>query len=286
MSSQPNRRQNHSYLLTLFRRGIGFLSVLSPLLAGRLVNYLWYHTRRAQEPMREKAFLDKADWELLKLNGVSVQTYAWGQGDRSVLLVHGWNGRGAQLGNIALALSEKGFRVIAFDLPGHGRSAGKWTDLPTVSATIQALEQHHGPFYAAVSHSFGSMCLMHALSEELQVERVVSISAPLDVATLMDNFAFSLQLSPQVIEIQKRLLEERFGEDVWQRFSMLSWTNDLSIPGLVIHDNDDGYIQAEDALQIGEVWSECEVMLTDKLGHHRILAESVVIRKITDFVQD
>jgi pimeloyl-ACP methyl ester carboxylesterase len=258
--------------------------MLSPHLAGHLVNFLWYRTYRAKEPIREKAFLEQADWSLLELNGIPIQTYTWGKGKRSILLVHGWNGRGAQLGQIALALSEQGFRVVTFDLPAHGRSAGKSTDIPTISATIQALEKHYGPFYAAVSHSFGGMCLLHAVSAASHIERVVTISTPLDIATLMRKFAHSLQLSPKVSEILEQLLEKRFGESVWRRFSMLSWTENLTVPGLVIHDRDDYYVEAGDALQISEAWQGSEVLLTEKLGHHRILAEPDVITKIIKFL--
>jgi len=38
-------------------------------------------------------------------------------------MVHGWNGRGAQLGAFAPELVRVGFRVVTFDTPAHGRSA-------------------------------------------------------------------------------------------------------------------------------------------------------------------
>ena len=56
----------------------------------------------------------------------------------TVLMVHGWNGRGAQLGAFAPELVHAGFRVVTFDTPAHGRSPGRATNLPEISEAIQA----------------------------------------------------------------------------------------------------------------------------------------------------
>ena len=42
----------------------------------------------------------------------------------SDLLVHGWEGRGAQLGSLVGPLVEAGLSVVAFDAPAHGDSPG------------------------------------------------------------------------------------------------------------------------------------------------------------------
>src|ERR1043166_8169499 len=50
--------------------------------------------------------------------------WRWGHGP-TVLLVHGWEGRGSQLGAFVEPLVAAGLSVVAFDAPGHGDSPGR-----------------------------------------------------------------------------------------------------------------------------------------------------------------
>src|SRR5262245_861830 len=68
--------------------------------------------------------------------GRTVAGWRWGEGERAVLLVHGWGGHALQLSAFVRPLVERGLAVAAFDFPSHGESEGKRTDLP---AMIQAL---------------------------------------------------------------------------------------------------------------------------------------------------
>ncbi|CAD6932294.1 unnamed protein product [Tilletia caries] len=56
-----------------------------------------------------------------------------------VVLVHGMNDYGGKLGPLAMPYLEAGFRVIVYDLPGHGRSAGLHGYAPDMRALPQAL---------------------------------------------------------------------------------------------------------------------------------------------------
>ena len=40
----------------------------------------------------------------------------------AVLLVHGWGGRGVQMGSFVAPLLARGYRIVWFDQPGHGES--------------------------------------------------------------------------------------------------------------------------------------------------------------------
>ncbi|MGV9195387.1 alpha/beta hydrolase [Microbacterium sp. MC2] len=59
--------------------------------------------------------------------GAEVVTYEWGDGDRTVVLIHGWNGRASQFATLARELVAEGYRVVAFDAPAHGASSGRHT---------------------------------------------------------------------------------------------------------------------------------------------------------------
>ena len=83
------------------------------------------HPRRTAEPLA------------VVHRGQALAVESWGAGP-TVLLVHGWNGRGAQLGAFAPALVKSGYRVVTFDTPAHGRSPGRATNLPEISEAIHA----------------------------------------------------------------------------------------------------------------------------------------------------
>lgn len=266
------------------RRVLRLVSSLSPWLAGQWVNFLWYRTHPVIVRPREQCLLDEAEWKTMRFQGQTVQYYSWGNGP-AVLLVHGWNGRAAQMTPIARALTECGFRVVAFDAPAHGKSAGTRTELPIISGVIGQLAEQSGPFSAAVTHSFGGMCLMHAIHQGVSVERIVCIAPPLDVKTLVDQFAKILQLNKKTVEIQKRLLEKRFGKNMWRLFSMTGWVENLDIRGLIVHDEQDSYVSVSDGKLIARTWPNSELLLTTGLGHNSILKSRTTIERLTAFLE-
>ena len=73
-------------------------------------------------------------------DGTQLYFEDWGQG-RPVVLIHGWPLRGAMWEHQALALGEAGFRVIAYDRRGFGRSSQPWSgyDYDTLAADLAAL---------------------------------------------------------------------------------------------------------------------------------------------------
>ena len=273
------------FILKAMRKSIKIVTRVSPSLAARFVNYLWFKTQRFPEPKREQVILEKARWETLDIDDKKIQIYIWGEADRpAVLLVHGWNGRAAQLGSFALDLVEKGYRVVGFDSPAHGRSDGSSTNLPTISRVIQEIDRQYGSFEAAITHSFGGMCLMHAIGEGVELNKVSCISPAADVGGLVKLFASILKIEPQVVDIQKRMLEQQFGEDIWEKFSIPNIVKTITTPGLIVHDQHDEDVPVVSGKMIARAWKNSEFILTTNLGHRRILRDKTVIEKVTSYI--
>ena len=88
-------RSKPLFMLKVMRFNIRALTLISPLLAARMVNYLWFKTRRVVEPKWEQKFLETAIGQTLNVENNKVQNYIWGQhNEPTVLLVHGWNPTG------------------------------------------------------------------------------------------------------------------------------------------------------------------------------------------------
>src|SRR2546427_12072126 len=65
-----------------------------------------------------------------------------------VLLVHGWGGRGVQMGSFVAPLLARGYRVVWFDQPGHGESGSDAVGLPAFARAFEAPAPPPGPFHA------------------------------------------------------------------------------------------------------------------------------------------
>lgn len=92
--------------------------------------------------------------------------------------MHGWHGRGAQLGAFAAPLVAAGFRVVAFDAPAHGRTPGASTNLPEVSEALLKVAAAFAPLHGVIAHSFGVASTLTAMTQGLAPQRVVAVSAP------------------------------------------------------------------------------------------------------------
>lgn len=266
------------------RVGISTLSAVCPPAAARLAHYLWYRPQRLALAPREFSVLTEAQHHPRTLGSETLSVYEWGAGP-TVLLVHGWSGRTAQFSEFIAPLARAGYRVIGFDAPAHGRSSGRATNLPEISATIRALSESYGPLHALVAHSFGVACTLHALHEGLRVNHVVGISPPATIEHLYRVFSERLGLRPAARAGARRLFEARFGADVWSAFAPIELARGLTTAALIVHDRNDREVPYTDGAALAAAWPGAELVLTDQLGHRRILSDPGVIQATVRFIQ-
>src|SRR5262245_48112387 len=84
-------------LISLFATGNWMLSALAPRTASRLAERLFLTPPRIRRPASEAALLASAHVRSRQVGTRQINTASWGSGP-AVLLVHGWGGRGTQLG--------------------------------------------------------------------------------------------------------------------------------------------------------------------------------------------
>ncbi|MBX9421544.1 alpha/beta fold hydrolase [Streptomyces lateritius] len=105
-----------------------------------------------------------------------LHTTSWGSGDRIALLVHGMMADHRTWRRVGPALAERGYRVIAVDLRGHGRSrraSGPEEYRPEDHAD-DLVETLPAGAELAVGHSLGGLVLARALGRLAPARAVYS----------------------------------------------------------------------------------------------------------------
>ena len=260
------------------------LGPLFPGLMGRWAYHLWFHTRRFPESAAGKKLAGSARRETLTIDNIPVAIHIWGEGP-VVLFVHGWSGRGSQAAAFVEPLLAAGYQVVAPDAPGHGETPGDRTNILEVAAVLQSVGEKYGPVYGAITHSFGGMVLAYAMNHGLSIERVVSISAPAHIGYLIEGFAETLAIPDSVIAAMQKIIDQRFTGEVWERLSTIYNARELTVPALIIHDEDDTSVGWEQGKMIADAWPGAQFMKTSGLGHGRIMRNRRVVAAAVAFIK-
>ena len=112
-----------------------------------------------------------------------------------VTFVHGAMGDHSVWGLQSRYLAHHGRAVLAVDLPGHGRSAGKVLDVPAAARWLAALVDAAGLRRTAlVGHSMGSLIALEAAA--LLGERASTL--------IMVGTAYPMKVSAKLLELSQR----------------------------------------------------------------------------------
>ncbi len=262
-----------------------FLYRISPVLAEKFARKLFITPIKHKIPKRE--FLMESESQQTNLFVPSINkeivVYAYGNSNKKILLVHGWSGRGTQLVKIADAFLENGYATISFDAPAHGKSGTKTTLMLEFIQSILEVEKQHGPFEFAVGHSLGGMSILNAVKKGLQIKKAVVIASGNSVINIVNTFTEKIGLPNKVAVLMKSNFEKKYHLEM-ESFSAYVVAKEVKIPVLVIHDTDDEDIPVSEAYHLAEHLSDKELLITNQLGHRKILGDSKVIQKIVEFL--
>jgi pimeloyl-ACP methyl ester carboxylesterase len=278
--------------ITAVRVGLRVAEALPGELAAAWAERLFTTPRRFTRPQRERDLLAGA--RRLELgsvaggSGVALAGWRWGRAeDPAVLLVHGWEGRGAQLGAFVAPLVERGFQVVTFDAPAHGESAGASVVLTDIARAIVAAARAAGPLAAIVAHSMGaaatSIAIAHFDLLAHGTPRLVYLAPPAWVSRATTYFARRLGISDELRGELDRRLELRTGMDVLA-LDGPTIARGMHAPLLVVHDEDDDEVPLTAGRAIAEAWPGARLHATSGLGHRRILRDPGTLATVAEFV--
>lgn len=263
-----------------------FLQFFSNNLASNFALKVFTTPPKFKVPEREEMMRKSA--KNISVNVPSIQKevniYEYGFSKTKILLVHGWAGRGTQLYEIADKLLEHGMMVISVDLPAHGLSNGKNTNLPECIATLEHLNEKYGPFEAAIGHSFGGITLLASLAKKEYLNKLAVIGTEASNIKILDLFVEKLKLKPRISKIMRKQIKSKFKVDLESLAAMVS-SKKVRIPTLVVHDTQDNDVDVSSAYKIRQNLANGKLIITNGLGHRKILRDHNTINSIIGFLK-
>jgi pimeloyl-ACP methyl ester carboxylesterase len=258
--------------------GFRLLDRIAPATAQRLA-FEWFGTpqRRAEKPfIRGHRFTITGE-------GPELAVWDWGDG-RTVLLVHGWNGNGAQLSGFVPALMRAGCYVAAPDLPAHGASGGNRSNVRAMADALLRVGRRVGPVHGVIAHSLGAAAAVIAMAEGLGAERAVLIAPPADLPRYAWHYGRILGLSPQSsARLLDRLDAALGGRDA---FDMVRLAGLQTARTLLLHDPEDREVPFSDADTLARHWPGARLVPVRGAGHTRALRDPEVISRAVSFIAD
>ena len=264
-----------------------FFSLLwnhTPTLAKQTIKRLFFTPSAYKISPIEKDYLDSGRRFEISIHGKKVNCWKWGSGP-SILLVHGWNGRGIQLHHFIEPLIQRGYSVITYDAPGHGESQGRTSSYFEFSDTIRTLLNSHdgNNIRGVIAHSLGGSAVVNGIEKENHPLEVVLIAPALRLKEVLYGFFDYVGVPRTIYEILIKEYEDQFGYNM-QRDNPINLLRKIDSKILIVHDKNDPTIPYDDSREISERFPNIELRTTERLGHKKVLADSSVVNSALDYL--
>lgn len=182
-------------------------------------------------------------------------------------------------------LLKKGFSVVSFDAPAHGKSPGNKTYMAEFMASIIEVNKQFGSFSGIIGHSMGAMSSINAINSGVKTPFLICIGSGDIIEDIIYDFTDKLELKKQIGRKVHGMLNKKLGSSV-NRYSASMAIRQLDIPVLLIHDTDDNDVPVSVVYNIHKNASKSEVFVTEGLGHRLVMADEKVLEKIGKFIDE
>jgi pimeloyl-ACP methyl ester carboxylesterase len=268
-------------LVELIPVAFQIVSLINPRLAGRLSVELLFRPQRSKRSAEENKFWAKG-LPLTFASGCTGRVF--GHGEKSIVLVHGWQSQGVRFLPLIEACMKLGLKVVVWNGPGHGDSPGKRTNLAAFSRLLfkdlQALDHQ---YEAILGYSFGAAAAAYVCRLGLPAKLLILISGPSSASGVFRRYWDMIKLGPKARNHFVSMVETEVQLKVDDMSSVL-YATELPQRILAIHDQNDKIVPVSDAFELQKARPDIELLVTEKLGHHRILNAEVMTQKVSNFL--
>ncbi len=265
------------------RAGFRVIGSYAPALASTYAERLFLTARRHPRSPWEEHALAGAERFAIPHDGHALPAWRWGNGASTILLVHGWEGRGSQLAAFVEPLVARGFSVVTFDVLGHGDAPAGPSSVVDHARAVASAGAYLGRLHAIIGHSVGGAAALFATRLGLRVDRLALVAPPVSPQRFAAGFGKLLGLDASVQRGLVRRLERRYGLRM-EELDVRADAAEFDGPVLVVHDVGDRVVPSDDGQIIAGAASGGRFIATHGLGHQRVLRAPEVLSAVVPFV--
>jgi pimeloyl-ACP methyl ester carboxylesterase len=251
--------------------------------------FQFFCTPQYRNKKRLPPVFEKAEKLRFLFEGNTIRGFRWkapSPDHKKALILHGFESTVVNFDRYINPLVRKGYEVLAFDAPAHGRSGGSTITLPAYKNLVHYIWDHYGPLDAFIGHSLGGLTVALALEEipHAASTRLVLIAPAAETTTAIDNFFKFLQLDKAVRREFDHLIEEMGGRPP-EWYSLARIAPKLKARVLLLQDKDDRMTPISDVEPVIEKnYPNFHFVISEGLGHRRIYRDSGSLKAILDFL--
>ncbi len=233
----------------------------------------------------EKAWGSKGKIFRLAIPNTTKQICVWEYGvGPTIILMHGWAGRGLQLSPLIQPVLNLGYKVALFDAPGHGDSDGIGSTYLEFVTSLALVAAHYPDLQGVVAHSMGCGATIVLASKMARADfKTVLIAPHYDMKTEFEAWARSAGLLHYALDAFIRISEIRFAYKL-DDINPKNLTHLQKGPFLLFHDVDDRASKFQNSELLNHDLPNSQLIKTSGKGHNRILKDAEVLKKISAFL--
>ena len=274
------------FAISYIRAKFKVLSAISKKKAAEKAFELFCTPQRRNKKPLPKVFED-AEKLHFRMDGIVLQGWRWNHpSEIKVLISHGFESSATNFDRYVRLLIKKGYEVLAFDAPAHGRSGGKRINAPLYKKMIREIYKRYGPIRSFMAHSFGGLALCLALEEISHTSeyRIALIAPATETTSAINSFFSFLQLDESLrVEFEKIIIRQGGVSSAW--YSIRRAMKHIRARVLWVHDEEDDTTPLSDALAVrNENYPNVDFVITKGLGHRKIYRDNKVTRSVVDFL--
>jgi pimeloyl-ACP methyl ester carboxylesterase len=278
-------RLSQRLVLKYIRTKFSILSSISKKKAAEKAFQLFCTPQHRNRKKLPKIF-EQAEKLRFTFKEFTIQGYRWNSdSDYKVMILHGFESSVVNFDRYIRPLIKKGYCVLAFDAPAHGRSSGRMINVLLYVEFINFLNDKFGPIKNFLAHSLGGLAISLTLESWPHDKnfKLALIAPATETSSAADSFFQFLQLDAAVRKEFDKLIEEQGRQSIdW--FSVKRAAANIKANVLWCHDKDDHMTPLADVEPLIEMkYPNFIFYITEGLGHRRIYRDNKVSRKIIDF---
>jgi pimeloyl-ACP methyl ester carboxylesterase len=274
------------YLRTKFKT----LSKLAPATAGRMAFDLFCTPYPKYKKRKAPAIFNHATKQTVVLiDGTKIHGFEWSPNivnGQTVLIAHGYASFTYKFEQYVSPLLKMGYRVLAFDAPGHGQSEGKHINVVVYQEAIQQIMQQCGTVHHFIGHSLGALTLALIAEQIDQADerKFVLIAPATKTTTTFANFFKMMHFNEVMKAAFIKEVTSRTHHDI-EHFAADRALANYKGALLWVHDIEDmvcPYKDLEDFQKNAP--NNIEFLITNGLGHNKVYKTAGVMDQIMAFL--